>query len=171
MPTSPTPAATGSADPPASPPSLRAVLEREHHDIDGGLEDLVAAHGGVEHAVSSARTALDALRRHIYLEEELLFPPLRAAGMLAPVLVMLSEHRELWRTMDELEQRLDVGSTPAELVDLTRTLLAQLERHNAKEEPILYSQIDTALSEDARAELDDFLATGRLPDGWRCAGL
>jgi hypothetical protein len=78
---------------------------------------------------------MTALRRHIYLEEEFVFPPLRASGMFAPVLVMLAEHRELWRTMAELESGLDEGSTPTELVALARTLLAQLERHNSKEEP------------------------------------
>jgi hemerythrin-like domain-containing protein len=151
--------------------TLRAVLEGEHHDIDDGLADLLTARGGVTHATGRARVAIAALRRHIYLEEELLFPPLRAAGMLAPVLVMLSEHRELWRTMDELEQRLDGGDPPVDLVDLTNTLLAQLDRHNTKEEPILYGQIDGVLSEDVQEDVFAFLVDGRLPDGWRCTGV
>ena len=43
-----------------------------------------------------------ALRRHIYLEEAFLVPPLRAAGAAMPVPVMLREHGELWRTVDSL---------------------------------------------------------------------
>lgn len=47
-------------------------------------------------------------------------------------------------------------------------LLAQLERHNSKEEPILYPQADAVLSAPASAELRDFIASGRMPDGWVC---
>jgi iron-sulfur cluster repair protein YtfE (RIC family) len=113
---------------------------------------------------------MTALRRHIYLEEEFVFPPLRASGMFAPVLVMLAEHRELWRTMAELESGLDEGSTPTELVALARTLLAQLERHNSKEEPIVYPQADVVLDADARERLLDFLDNGAVPAGWACPG-
>jgi hemerythrin-like domain-containing protein len=148
--------------------TLRTALEGEHHAIDDALADLVALRGGVAQATDRARSAIAALRRHVYLEDEMLFPPLREAGLLAPVLVMLSEHRELWRTMDDLEQRLDAGEPPARLVELARTLLAQLERHNAKEEPILYSQLDTVLSGEAQAAMSAFLADGRMPTGWRC---
>jgi len=145
--------------------TIRAALEREHHEIDRGVEGFLAA-GDV--APDSLRTAMAALRRHIYLEEELLFPPLREAGLLAPVLVMLNEHGELWRAMDALEQQLDSGTPLAELHDAGSALLAQLAAHNAKEEPILYGRADEVLSADAAAQLHDFLAHEALPDGWTC---
>ena len=151
--------------------TLRTVLEREHHLIDRGIEDFVEGHVGALDSASRLREVIAALRRHIYLEETLLFPPLRDAGMVAPVFVMLSEHAELWRTMDDLEQRLDDHTALTDLRAACRTLLAQLERHNAKEEPILYSRADEVLSEDARAELHDFLATESLPEGWVCQAL
>jgi regulator of cell morphogenesis and NO signaling len=151
--------------------SLRTALEREHHAIDRGIEDFVDGHGSALDSASRLREAIAALRRHIYLEERLLFPPLRDSGMLAPVFVMLSEHAELWRTMDDLEQQLDDDTALTDLRAACRTLLAQLERHNAKEEPILYSQADAVLSDDARAELHDFIATESLPEGWVCQAL
>jgi len=151
--------------------TLRTALEREHHAIDHSIEDFVAGHGSALDSASRLRQAMAALRRHIYLEETLLFPPLRDSGMLAPVFVMLSEHAELWRTMDELEHQLDDGVALTHLRGACRTLLAQLERHNAKEEPILYSQADVVLSEAARAELHDFIASESLPEGWVCQKL
>ena len=50
-------------------------------------------------------------------------------------------------------------------------LLAQLDKHNSKEEPIIYPQVGAVLDEDQRARLQDLIATGRLPDGWACEGL
>lgn len=75
--------------------TLASVLEREHREIDEGIvayESRLAA--GVDEPALLHR-AMDALRRHIYLEEEFLFPPLRAVGMVAPVFVMLREHGEI----------------------------------------------------------------------------
>jgi regulator of cell morphogenesis and NO signaling len=148
--------------------TVRAALEREHHEIDRGVEGFLAAEDA---ASDGLRAAMTALRRHIYLGEELLFPPLRDAGLLAPVFVMLNEHGELWRAMDALEQQLDSGVPHVDLYDAGSALLAQLDAHNTKEEPILYGRADEVLSEDAAAELHDFLAHEALPDGWTCGRL
>lgn len=147
---------------------VREALEREHRAIDGGIEHF-AAHPSAPEGRSRLGDALTALRRHIWLEEEYLFPPLRATGLMAPVFVMLSEHRQLWATMEALEQQVEEGGSPEVLRDTATTLLAQLDRHNSKEEPILYSQADVALSEDARAELEDLIAHEELPAGWSCS--
>ena len=147
--------------------TLREALEREHRAIDGGIEEFLA-HVGTRPQTTQLHDTLVALRRHIWLEEEFLFPPLREAGIFGPVLVMLAEHRDLWSTMALLEQQIADGIAPEELRSTASTLLAQLDRHNTKEEPILYSQADTTLSEDARAELHDFIAHEELPPGWSC---
>lgn len=151
--------------------ALRLALEREHHEIDGGVEDFIAGRGEAATANERLIATLDALRRHIYLEEEFLFPPLRAAGMLAPVFVMLSEHRDLWRSMDALVRQTADGTPLDAIRETCTTLLAQLDRHNSKEEPIIYAQADTTLSEDARIELQDFIDNEALPEGWVCQGL
>jgi regulator of cell morphogenesis and NO signaling len=151
--------------------TLRAALEREHHEIDGGVEDFIAGRGEAATAHGRLIATVDALRRHIYLEEEFLFPPLRASGMLAPVFVMLSEHRDLWRSMDLLIGQLKDDTSVERIRETCTTLLAQLDRHNSKEEPIIYAQADTTLSEDARIELQDFIDNEALPDGWVCQGL
>lgn len=141
--------------------TLAAALEREHREIDEGIEAFTAS-GGQE--TGPLKRALDALRRHIYLEEEFLFPPLRDGGLMAPVFVMLREHGEIWRAMDRLEGELggEAGQAAA------HELLAILERHNSKEEPILYPQADAVLTPEAAERLHGFIASGRTPEGWVC---
>ncbi|WP_067793586.1 hemerythrin domain-containing protein [Actinomadura formosensis] len=151
--------------------TLSAVLEREHREIDEGIEVFAAGltQGGRDTA--PLKRALEGLRRHIYLEEEFLFPPLREAGLMAPVFVMLREHGELWRTMDRLEAEAAEGTGADEVRRLCDELLGMLDRHNSKEEPILYPQADAVLAPEAADRLHRFIASGRTPDGWVCQGV
>lgn len=148
--------------------SLAAALEQEHHDIDAGIAAFTAGLASEDRGRQSLARAIQALRRHIYLEEEFLFPLLHAAepGLVAPVLVMLREHAQLWRTLDSLAHEL-TASTGAEL-PLCRQLTAQLLHHNLKEEKILYPRADEVLTAPAATRLRAFLASGDLPGGWVC---
>jgi regulator of cell morphogenesis and NO signaling len=148
--------------------SLAAALEREHHGIDAGIEEFLTARKQGHHQVEPLRLASAALRRHIFLEEEFVFPSLREAGLVAPIFVMLREHGEIWDTLDAIDAQLgreaDAWTTSA----ICHLLLDQLKRHNDKEEPIVYSQIAVALSEPAESKLRAFLDAGRMPPAWRC---
>ncbi|MCQ9166141.1 MULTISPECIES: hemerythrin domain-containing protein [unclassified Arthrobacter] len=145
--------------------TLGGALEREHRQIDGGIEAYLAGLDGPADP-APLLAALTGLRRHIYLEEQFLFPPLKAAGLMGPIFVMLREHGQLWNSMDALGQLLaDGADADARRVACT-ALLALLDAHNSKEEPIIYTQADTILSQDAGAELRDFLARGTTPEGW-----
>ena len=148
--------------------TLAALLEEEHQQIDSGIEAFVSAENG-DDRTGELTTAIQALRRHIYLEEAMVFPSLRAAGMVAPVFVMLREHGEIWRTLDELETGVASGADRTELLTFCAQLTGQLDSHNMKEEQILYPQTDGVLTGEATAELRAFLASGELPDGWACA--
>jgi len=149
--------------------TLSVALEREHREIDAGIEEFVASRSNGDDANPAPLVrAMDALRRHIYLEEEFLFPPLRDAGMIPPIMVMLREHGELWETMDVLQSALDGASGDGEVGDTCTELLAQLASHNSKEEPIIYPQADKVLTGEAADQLRAFIASGRLPDGWVC---
>src|SRR5699024_6144494 len=104
------------------------ALEREHRQIDGGIEEFTELAATGDASTEPLTDAMHALRRHIYLEEQFLFPALRAAGMVPPVLVMLAEHGELWRTMDDIAVQLADPRVDAERVLQTcGVLLAQLE--------------------------------------------
>jgi regulator of cell morphogenesis and NO signaling len=112
--------------------------------------------------------ALEALRRHIYLEETFLFPPIREAGMLMPIVVMMREHGELWRTMGALNDLIVDGADGTQLRGTCHRLLGQLEQHNSKEEPIIYPRADSDLPALVSAELARFIDIGRIPHGWVC---
>lgn len=149
--------------------TLSAALEREHREIDGGIEEYAARLAEGDPTPEPLLRAMAGLRRHIYLEEEYIFPPLREAGMMMPVFVMLREHGELWDAMAGLDEMLATGADADEVQAACRSLLARLDSHNAKEEPIIYPQADARLSDEATTRLHDFLADGRMPEGWLCA--
>lgn len=151
--------------------SLSAALMREHHEIDAGIEAFVADldDGGMD--PEPLLNAFEALRRHIYLEEEFLFPPIRQAGLQMPVMVMVREHGTLWQLMDALTELINL-TDPAEVDDVLlstcRDLLGRLDQHNRKEEPIIYPHAEIDLTAEAIAELAEFLQTGSTPAGWVC---
>lgn len=155
--------------------SLAEVLIREHHAIDAGIEAFVAqsgSGGAVREWAQPLIAAMEALRRHIYLEEVIVFPPIRA-GLMMPVMVMLREHGEIWRAMDDLDARLALDNADdepirSELVAGCQRMLELLEQHNMKEEPIIYPHVDTDLGHAARGHLREFLREGEMPDGWVC---
>src|SRR5574337_120997 len=135
---------------------LAAALEREHREIDAAIDGFDAAPEEGGGRPDSLIGAMAALRRHIYLEEEFLFPPLR--GELAvPTIVMLREHGDLWKTCDELEEKLASGASDESVRGLCRELLARLAAHNGKEEPIFYTRADPGLSAGESAELQTFV--------------
>lgn len=149
--------------------TLAAALEREHHEIDRGIEAFLAARAEGRVEIEPLESAAEALRRHIFLEEEHLFPPLRDAGLVAPIFVMLREHGEIWDTLDLLEAQLRSDPAGEASAPTCSLLLVQLERHNSKEEAIVYPQADEAAGAPGGAGLRAFLESGRLPGGWVCA--
>ena len=149
--------------------TLAAALEREHREIDRGIEAFLVGRTGGQSRTEPLMRAIEALRRHIFLEEEFVFPPLRDAGLVAPVFVMLREHGEIWDTLDAIDAQLAADAVGGTLDGACRTLLGQLERHNSKEEPIIYPQVDAVLAAEAGAGLRAFLAAGQIPQGWVCA--
>jgi hemerythrin-like domain-containing protein len=144
--------------------TLGEALEREHREIDRGIE---AFGSGDDDAVEALAAAIAALRRHIYLEEEFLFPPMQDE-LAIPIGVMLREHGELWRTLDALEPQLAEAGDAGVVAATCERLLAQLELHNSKEEPIFYTRADASLGPEATAELKAFLDSAQMPAGWTC---
>lgn len=143
--------------------SLADALEHEHREIDDGIAAFVAAPGDRR----PLTRAIDALRRHIYLEEEILFPLLYQAepALGAPLFVMLREHGQIWALLDSLEQ--EFVPDAAGLARL-RQLTSNLLHHNLKEEKILYPRADEILRPEGADRLRAFLDSGESPEGWVC---
>lgn len=148
--------------------ALSAALQHEHQQIDAGIATVLEQLDRGRVAAETLGATLDFLRRHIYLEERILFPPIRHGGLMMPLFVMMREHGEIWRTMDTLTAMLADGAEPAAVAQTCRQLVGQLDAHNMKEEPVIYPAADNGLSAEQAAELADFLDTGRTPDAWVC---
>ncbi|OBG82148.1 hypothetical protein A5699_07125 [Mycobacterium sp. E802] len=153
--------------------TVSATLEGEHRTIDDGIFAFLRSDAAT--VTPEQRTGLlDAialLRRHIYIEEQYLFPPLRAAGLFGPVMVMVHEHGLMWPLLDKLERLVVDDKDAASAAQVCRELLEQLNSHNMKEERILYPQADSTLPQGDLDELAELFSVAALPEGWVCGGV
>src|SRR5262245_5993745 len=94
------------------------------------------------------------LRRHIRIEEELLFPLFEARTGVSsgPTVVMRAEHREIEKAIGLMRDALARQDAPG-FLDALRFLRSVLLDHNAKEEHVLYPTTDRLLSPVERAAL------------------
>ena len=100
-------------------------------------------------AIRSAFSAFDrAMRRHLAMEEEVLFPAFeKATGMVAgPTRVMRAEHAQMRGLLDQMAAAL--ASDPTAVLDTGDTLLMLVQQHNRKEEGMLYPMCDAHLGTD-----------------------
>lgn len=116
------------------------------------------AAGDTETASAWYEAFSSGLRRHITIEEQLLFPLFEErSGMspgTGPTEVMRAEHREILRLLDEILQ--SIGD-PAKLPDDKRASFHEiLEEHHLKEEGMLYPALDEVLTPE---EGDALVAT------------
>ena len=153
--------------------SLADAFTHEHHQIDAGIEEYLAQDEATDPRRRAAPllTAMEALRRHIYLEEEIVFPRLPKGPLMMPLMVMRREHGELWQRMDALAEALGADGAGEGLEDTCRELLSLLEDHNSKEEPVIYPHLDADLDPAEQARVRTLLEEGTLPDGWICEAL
>lgn len=152
--------------------NLSAALEREHQEIDAGIGDFLDKLDAGSVDAEALRATLAALRRHIYLEEQLLFPPISKGAQMMSVFGMIRGHGEIWRTVDALDGLVGGPDDPADpdtLREVCQRLVALLVDHNKVEEPVIYPAADTGLAPEQAAELAEFLEAGRMPEGWVCA--
>lgn len=150
--------------------SLAHALAREHREIDAEIEAFAAAFACHEHSSDSLIRALHALRRHIYMEEEFLFPSARVGGMDVTIFLMHSEHKKIWCLLDQIETSLASGDRGSSIQNTYRELMMLLAVHNHREEQVLYRGIDTLLSVEGSQNLMEFLTFGKMPLDWTVDG-
>lgn len=138
-------------------------LEVQHRQIDQGIKGILDGTGTLGQLAES----LELLRRHVYLEEAVLFPPLEQTGLTMPVFVMQREHGMMWPLLDALGTACAADGASADaLRQHCDELLHLLQRHNPKEEQILYTAADQLA---AAGSLLETLQAARMPVGWTCA--
>ena len=152
----------------SEPASIGAELENDHRAIDGHFAVFAAGLASGRILTDELRIGSDALRHHIWVEEEFHFPPLRAAGLMGPILVMLREHGEIWDLLDGLDELVALQAGADALIPLWTECHAILEQHNLKEERILYPAGDGQLDAENKADISWALAKGTRPGDWVC---
>ena len=136
--------------------TVTGLLQDDHARLDAIVDDVHtrASTGSFAGARERFADFASGLRRHIDVEERLLFPTFEAAmGMKGrgPTAVMRGEHVDIRRLLDEVTAALDAGD-PAAFAEAGAALTALLGDHNQKEERVLYPMTDRALGTGA-AEL------------------
>ena len=153
--------------------TIGQALAQDHQVIDEHFVAFArsldtASSGEVPLDTGALATGVAALHHHIYVEEEFHFPPLRAAGLMGPLLVMVREHGELWDLLDRLEGQVAESAPVSEISQTWFHMAATLEAHNLKEEQIVYPSGDQFLDTETSSGIRRALASGDTPDGWVC---
>jgi len=134
---------------PTPPVSLHTFFEQDHRRCDALLVQLEeAADSGDTARIERAWKSFDtALRRHLAMEEETLFPAFEAASGMSnggPTFVMRYEHGQMRGVLDLMAEAVR-ASDPDDLLGQGDTLHLLAQQHNAKEEGMLYPMAEQVL--------------------------
>lgn len=118
----------------------------------GACDDLFArvekavADGDWSTAATGHTAFINAMERHLGMEEQVLFPAFEEAtgSPMGPTQVMRHEHTQMRQLFSDMGQALG-GRDADEYLGAAETLLILMQQHNAKEEQILYPMSDQVL--------------------------
>lgn len=137
--------------------TVTEYLESDHRrldDIFSRFQDSVKARRW-EDALNDFKEFNLGLRRHIKVEEEILFPLFEEkTGMIdsGPTFVMKMEHTEIKGLLDKILEN-TAALDDSKVSNASYGLLNILGDHNMKEEHILYPESDSFLSESERIQV------------------
>ncbi|MBI5970961.1 MAG: DUF2249 domain-containing protein [Deltaproteobacteria bacterium] len=132
-------------------------LQTDHRRLDAIFERFSRAvkDGRWEEASKDFREFSLGLKRHIGVEEEILFPVFEEkTGMKdsGPTFVMREEHKDIKALLDSILSGTD-AKNPAAVAKGMSALTNTLGDHNMKEEQILYPESDHFLSDAERSDV------------------
>ncbi|HBG45745.1 MAG TPA: hemerythrin [Deltaproteobacteria bacterium] len=135
--------------------TITDYLQTDHRRLDEIFERFHSAvrEGRWDDASTDFREFSLGLKRHIRIEEDILFPVfeektgMRDAG---PTFVMRMEHKDIQALLDSILSSTD-GHDAAGVKNGSSSLTGVLLDHNMKEEHILYPESDSFLSDAERA--------------------
>jgi iron-sulfur cluster repair protein YtfE (RIC family) len=153
------------------PETITEVLEPEHRWIDERFERFQALLASGQVNAEPFEEAAKALHRHMYVEEEILFPEVATRGLAAPVQVMYQDHGEIARLMNVVHGLIASGASTADLEAALAAVIRVLGEHGAKEELVLYPTADQVLVGPEFAQLVQRVREEAVPEGWLCRAL
>jgi hemerythrin-like domain-containing protein len=129
---------------------LTAFFEQDHRDCDARWADVEELLDTED--IDAARPAWQkfeaGMRRHMAMEEEVLFPALESAAQMgdgSPTAVMRTEHQQMRGLLDQIAAAMESGDAD-QAMDTGDTLLMLLQQHNIKEEGTLLPIAENALA-------------------------
>lgn len=137
--------------------SISSYMQRDHVVIDGIAQRAVgdAEARDWEALARDGAEFLRRLRRHIEVEEQVLFPAFeQRTGMSAtgPSVQMRVEHDQMQPILAQMQSAV-AAQDGAGYQRATKALLDILVPHNMKEEQMMYPMLDKAVGADAQALL------------------
>lgn len=142
-------------------------LEKEHRDIDAVIVSFIEGAGDA----ASLMGSLALLRRHIYMEELILFPKLSSHNLALTmhVSMMEIEHGYMWPMIRKLEDAANSGMPADEMKKTCAALLELLQMHNTREEEVLYAAADRMSPRgDREPGLLGQVTDVHMPPDWTC---
>jgi iron-sulfur cluster repair protein YtfE (RIC family) len=142
--------------------SISSYMEHDHDLIDAiGEQALAAAAAGDDEALEREATRfLMRLRRHIEMEENVLFPAFEEqTGMsgAGPSAQMRIEHEQMHDILQQMQEA--AASRDGAAYRRAATALREiLVPHNLKEEQMMYPMIDDAAGDDGQRLLEEVKA-------------
>jgi len=140
--------------------NIKEFMSQDHKNCDllfSKAENAVAEGDWIA-ASQSFNAFVDAMERHLGVEEEALFPAFeKETGILTgPTEMMRMEHEQMRTLFAEMRETLQQQNTD-DYLGTAETLLIMMQQHNMKEEQILYNIMNQRLPEDANQWHDKFL--------------
>jgi hemerythrin-like domain-containing protein len=132
--------------------NIREFMSQDHKDCDllfANAENAVSE-GDWEKATQAFNEFVQAMERHLGVEEKELFPAFEEeTGIVTgPTEMMRMEHDQMRVLFAEMQEALEKKHSE-DYLGVADTLLILMQQHNIKEEQILYNMMDQRLSEDA----------------------
>jgi DUF438 domain-containing protein len=150
------------------PETITTVLEPEHRWIDERFEQFQAGLAAGQVNAEPFEEAAKALHRHMYVEEEILFPEVETRGLAGPVQVMYQDHGEIARLMNVVHGLIASGAPATDCQAALAAVISVLGEHGTKEEMILYPTADQVLDGPDFSQLVKLVREEPVPEGWLC---
>jgi len=125
-------------------------FSQDHRDCDArwaDVEELLDTED-IEAARPAWQKYLAGMRRHIAMEEEVLFPAMESASGMpegGPTAVMRLEHSQIKALLEQIDETIASGDCEQAL-EVGDTLLMLVQTHSAREEEVLYPMAENLLS-------------------------
>ncbi len=160
---------------------LVQFFQHAHHRVEGWLMDF---QGGLEQApldqepdrirrgyfegfLELFERAVEALRQHMYLEEELVFP-LVEEDLAGPIADLRDDHGRIWDLVGELRALLHQAAEMSRVQTCTSRLMNLLASHSAKEDLGVYPDLVALLGVERTLSLLEEADKAEAPAEWVC---